>query len=82
MKKSINSNKNEYSETYGKMNRVEDFLPKPKDLVFKEGPEMVKITISINKNTVDFFKDEANKLNTSYQRMIRNLLNQYVTKNI
>ena len=37
----------------GKMNIIEDFLPSPEELVFKE--ENTKITISLTKETVDFF---------------------------
>ena len=81
MKKLTKSDKKEIIGTYGKMEQIKDFLPSPKDLVFKEGPEMVKITSSINKNTIEFFKKQSNNLNTSYQRMIRNLLTQYVSKN-
>lgn len=82
MKKSITNNKTEYNGSFGKMKLINDFLPTPEQLVFKESPKMEKITISINKSTIAFFKDEADRLNTSYQRMIRNLLNQYVSKSI
>lgn len=60
------------------INIIEDFLPSPKDLVFKE--ENTKITISLTKETVDFFKEEAKKHHTQYQKMIRNLLDVYVAK--
>ena len=64
----------------GNINIIEDFLPSPKQLVFKE--ENTKITISLTKKTVDFFKDEAKKHHTQYQKMIRNLLDLYVSKQI
>ena len=51
---------------------VHDFLPPPKDLVFKQ--EGVKVTIALSKRSVDFFKGEARKHRTPYQRMIRRLL--------
>ncbi len=57
---------------------VEDFLPSPKELALKE--ESTKITISLTKETVDFFKSEAKKHHTQYQKMIRNLLDAYVDK--
>ncbi len=57
---------------------VEDFLPSPKELALKE--ESTKITISLTKETVDFFKSEAKKHHTQYQKMIRNLLDSYVKK--
>ena len=55
--------------------RVKDFLPRPEDLILKE--PMSKVTITLKQESVDFFKQEAKRLNTSYQRMIRNLLDSY-----
>jgi len=57
---------------------VNDFLPPPEKLVTKD--EKVKITISLSKKSVDFFKDQAKKHNTNYQKMIRNLLDMYAEK--
>ncbi len=57
---------------------INDFLPSPKELVPKD--EKVKITISLSKESVEFFKNEAKKLDTNYQKMIRNLLDMYVEK--
>ncbi len=57
---------------------IKDFLPKPEDLVLKENN--VKVTLSLSKKSVDFFKDEAKKLDTPYQGMIRTLLDQYAQK--
>lgn len=54
---------------------VADFLPRPEDLVFQD--EGVKVTIALSKRRVDFFKTEAQKNNTQYQRMIRLLLDAY-----
>ena len=39
--------------------------------------ETVKVTISLSKTSVDFFKKEAKKYNTQYQKMIRRLLDEY-----
>ena len=64
--------------TFGKMTRVKDFLPPPKELVFKN--PTVKVTITLQQESIDFFKREAKRLNTSYQRMIRNLLQEYTQK--
>jgi len=64
--------------TFGEIKRVNDFLPSPKDLILKK-PETVKVTMVIDKTSVNFFKNEAEKLGGSYQRMIRNLLNDYVS---
>jgi len=64
--------------TFGKMKRVKDFLPRPSELVMKE--PVKKITITLDTKSLDFFKEEAERLNTSYQRMIRNLLNEYTQR--
>jgi predicted DNA binding CopG/RHH family protein len=61
----------------GKIKIVEDFLPKPKDLVLKE--ETKKITISLTKSSIDFFKNEAAKYHTNYQTMIRVLIDKYTS---
>ncbi len=70
------SGKIKYSdEPLGKLLVVPDFLPPPEELLFRE--EGVKVTISLSKRSVEFFKDEARKHNTQYQRMIRRLLDAY-----
>lgn len=40
--------------------------------------EGIKVTIALSKRSVDFFKAEAHKSHTQYQRMIRRLLDAYV----
>ena len=57
------------------MNIVEDFLPSPSELVFREDTE--KVTIALSKRSVNFFKKEARLHGTQYQRMIRALLDRY-----
>jgi predicted DNA binding CopG/RHH family protein len=64
-------------EHIGKIKIVDDFLPSPKDLVLKE--ETTKVTISLTKSSIDFFKNEAEKFHTNYQTMIRILLDKYVS---
>ena len=54
---------------------IKDFLPDPKDLVFKE--DNVKVTLSLTKKSINFFKKQSEKFNTRYQTMIRSLLDQY-----
>ncbi|MFI5334428.1 MAG: hypothetical protein ACHQT8_04595 [Chlamydiales bacterium] len=63
------------SEPIGKIKIVDDFLPKPKDLVLKE--ETTKITISLTRSSINFFKSEAAKYHTNYQTMIRALIDKY-----
>jgi len=55
-------------EPLGELRVVEDFLPPPEELVFKE--ENVKVTISLSKSSVDFFKREAKKHRTPYQNVL------------
>ena len=65
-------------EPLGKLNIVPDFLPLPYELVFKE--ENVEVTVSLNKTSLQFFKQEANKRDIQYQDIIRYLLDQYVAQ--
>ena len=62
-------------EALGRLRIVPDFLPSPEELVFRD--EGVKVTISLSKRSVEFFKGEARKHNTQYQPMIRRLLDAY-----
>lgn len=57
---------------------VKDFLPPPDRLVLRE--PTVKITISLSKDTVDFFKSQARRRGGQYQRMIRKLLDLYASR--
>jgi hypothetical protein len=63
-------------EPIGEPRVIRDFLPSPKELAFRE--EDIKITITLSRKSVDFFKAEASKADTQYQRMIRRLLDAYV----
>lgn len=51
---------------------VTDYLPPPEQLVMNE--DGIKITITLSRNSVEFFKAAAKRNHTSYQRMIRRLL--------
>jgi len=62
-------------EPLGEVRIVDDFLPSPEQLVFKE--DNVKVTITLSKSSIDFFKKEAKKHHTQYQKMIRRLLDIY-----
>lgn len=64
------------NEPIGKVEIVPDFLPSPAELAFRE--EGVKVTLALSKKSVEFFKSEASKHHTQYQRMIRRLLDSYV----
>ncbi len=68
------------NEPLGKVKRVDDFLPSPNELAFKE--ETVKVTIALSKASIDFFKDQAKKHDTQYQKMIRRLLDEYTARHV
>ena len=55
-----------------------DFLPPPEELIRKE--PKVKITITLNSGSIDFFKKHARKNNVKYQVMINEVLDRYVQK--
>ena len=62
----------------GNLVRVKDFLPPPHELVMPE--DTVKVTISLKRSSVEFFKRQARKHHAKYQKMIRELLDQYASK--
>ena len=62
-------------EPIGEVKVVPDFLPSPDDLAFRD--DTVKVTIALSRVSVDFFKREAKKRDTQYQKMIRRLLDAY-----
>lgn len=63
-------------EPIGKIKIVNDLLPSPESLVKKE--KNIRITINLNKSSVDYFKQLAGSSDQKYQRVIRNLLDYYV----
>jgi len=65
-------------EPLGTPKVVPDFLPSPDELAFRE--DGVKITLALSKRSVEFFKREAARHNTQYQRMIRRLLDAYAER--
>jgi len=62
-------------EPLGRLEVVKDFLPPPDRLVLRD--DEVKITISLSKRSVDFFKRHAARSKVPYQKMIRSLLDTY-----
>jgi hypothetical protein len=51
-------------------------LPSLDDLVGKLRRQ-TKVTLALDDDALEFFKQEARRRNTSYQRMIRNLVRAY-----
>jgi hypothetical protein len=62
-------------EPIGPLEVVPDFLPPPEELAFRE--DTVKVTITLSKESVELFKQEAEKHHTPYQKRIRRLLDAY-----
>ena len=54
---------------------IDDFLPPPHELVLRD--DTVKVTISLTKKSVDFFKKSASEQGVPYQTMIRKVLDLY-----
>jgi predicted DNA binding CopG/RHH family protein len=65
-------------EPMGELRVVKDFLPSPDQLVLKE--DNVKVTISLSKSSINFFKNEAKKYRISYQKMIRRVIDFYASQ--
>lgn len=74
MKRKINYT----DEPLGKLSVVKDFLPPPRELAFRK--EGVKVTMTLSKSSVEFFKKAAHKYHTPYQQMIRTLIDAYTTR--
>ena len=66
------------NEDLGELEIIDDFLPSPEQLALRD--DSVKVTISLSKSSVEFFKEQAGQHNTPYQKMIRRLLDSYVLK--
>lgn len=64
-------------EPLGSLRVIKDFLPPPNELAFKE--EGVKVTMTLSKSSVAFFKKAAHKYHTPYQKMIRRLVDAYAS---
>ena len=64
------------NEPIGDIKLVPDFLPSPKELALKN--KNTKVTISLSSESVAYFKDAAKKHHMQYQKMIRQLLDEYV----
>jgi predicted DNA binding CopG/RHH family protein len=65
------------NEPLGRLEVIEDFLPPPDQLVLKD--DGVKVTLSLSKRSVDFFKAHAAQSKVPYQKMIRSLVDSYAS---
>lgn len=66
------------NEPLGRVRVIPNFLPPPEQLVFRD--DSVKVTLSLSRHSVEFFKEHAEKHNTQYQPMIRRLVDAYVAR--
>jgi len=57
---------------------IPDFLPSPEELALRG--EQTKVTISLSSESVAYFKEAAKKHHMQYQKMIRQLLDEYVAR--
>ena len=65
-------------EPIGEPSLVTDFLPSPEELSLRK--KNTKITISLSSESVEYFKQQAEIHHTQYQKMIRQLLDEYVSQ--
>ena len=63
-------------EPIGEFKITPDFLPSPTELALKN--QNTKVTISLSSESVLFFKQAAKKHHMQYQKIIRQLLDEYV----
>lgn len=66
------------NESMGALKVVEDFLPPPHELVFRN--ENRKVTIALSRSSIEFFKKKAKEQHTQYQKMIRRLIDLYASR--
>ncbi|MGB0387664.1 MAG: CopG family transcriptional regulator [Ardenticatenaceae bacterium] len=59
-------------EPLGEFRLVPDFLPAAEEFALREEP--VKVTLSLSKESLDFFKNEARRERIPYQNVIQKLL--------
>jgi BrnA antitoxin of type II toxin-antitoxin system len=59
----------------GKLTPVPDFLPPPEELFPPD--EKLKVTIELDCESVKFFKSQAERHGSKYQRMMREVLRRY-----
>ena len=62
----------------GELKRINDFLPAPKELAVPE--ETVMVTLRLSQKSVGFFKQQAKKYHTKYQKMLRFLVDKYAER--
>ena len=77
-KKYMNKQIKYSNEDIGDYRLIPDFLPSPSELALKN--RNTKVTISLSTESITYFKETAKKHHMQYQKMIRQLLDEYVKK--
>jgi len=77
VKKSMSKSIQYSNESLGDIEFIPGFLPSPEELALKK--ENTKVTISLSSESVAYFKDAAKKHHMQYQKIIRQLLDEYVS---
>ncbi|MFA5975803.1 MAG: BrnA antitoxin family protein [Elusimicrobiota bacterium] len=62
----------------GKLKIIPNFLPPPHELL--PPGSKIKITIELDEECVDFFKEQARRHGGKYQRMMREILRLYAAR--
>ena len=62
----------------GELKRISDFLPPPKELAVPE--QTVMVTLRLSEKSVEFFKQQAKRYHTKYQKMLRFLVDRYAER--
>ena len=57
---------------------VEDFLPSPEQLAKAE--QVTRVTIALSRESFDFLKAQAQEHDTSYEQVIRDLVDAHVAR--
>jgi predicted DNA binding CopG/RHH family protein len=63
------------NQPIGNLHVIPDFLPPPEELFPKR--EAIKVTLAVDKESVDFFRKKAHNAGLKYQRMMRDVLREY-----
>ena len=61
----------------GRFKIVKDFLPRPEELMSRK--DQIKVTLNLDRSSVEYFKKLSKQGKTPYQKVIRNLLDYYAS---
>ena len=59
---------------------VSNFLPPPEELFPRE--DTLKVTLRLDRKSVEFYKERAKRHGTKYQRMMREILKRYALQHL